>query len=92
MIPIFAQSVKNIVMFGKIRSSRMTKMDNIYQLVYYEGDEKHIVWSANKVELDEMIKGWEEQGFGTGDDIIKKISFNDKSELVDQLNNLENKS
>ena len=70
----------------------VSKMDNIYQLVYYEGDEKHIVWSANKVELDEMIKGWEEQGFGTGDDIIKQISFNDKSELVDQLNNLENKS
>ena len=43
-------------------------MYNIFQLVYYEGDEEHSIWSVDKEELEKTIKDWEEQGLGVGND------------------------
>tara|TARA_A100001515_G_C4489561_1_gene182834 strand:+ start:449 stop:646 length:198 start_codon:yes stop_codon:yes gene_type:complete len=63
-------------------------MNNIYQLVYYEGKEKYSSWSKNKNELKKMIKDWEKQGFGISDDIIKHIRYTNIDELIDQLNEL----
>ena len=64
-------------------------MNNIYQLVYYEGDEKHVVWSIDRDYAEKKIKSWEKQGFAVGDDNITQISFTDEEELVAQLNDLE---
>ena len=63
-------------------------MDNIYQLIYYEGDEEHSIWSVDKKELEKTVKDWEEQGLGVGNDEIYKISYTDPEELVAQLNEL----
>ena len=65
-------------------------MDNIYQLIYYEGDEEHSTWSVDKEELEKKVKDWEKQGLGVGNDEIYQISFTDPEELVAQLNDLEN--
>ena len=64
-------------------------MAKIFQIVYFEGDEKRIEWCENKKELEEQIKLWEEEGFGVGDDVINEISFTNIKELTEQLNNLE---
>ena len=64
-------------------------MAKIFQIVYFEGDEKCIEWCENKKELEEKIKLWEEEGFGVGDDVINEISFTNIKELTEQLNNLE---
>ena len=64
-------------------------MYNIFQLVYYEGDKKHTLWSTDRDSLENKIKTWEEEGFGVGDDSITQISFTDDEELVDLLNELE---
>ena len=64
-------------------------MDSIYQLIYYEGDEEHSIWSVDKKELEKTIKDWEKQGLGVGNDEIYQISFTDPEELVAQLNELE---
>ena len=53
-------------------------MDNIYQLIYYEGDEERSIWSVDKKELEKTVKDWEEQGLGVGNDKIYQISYNDK--------------
>ena len=63
-------------------------MDNIYQLIYYEGDQEHSIWSVDKEELEKKIKDWEEQGLGVGNDKIYQISYTDPEELVAQLNEL----
>ena len=63
-------------------------MDNIYQLIYYEGDQEHSIWSVDKEELEKKIKDWEEQGLGVGNDEIYQISYTDPEELVAQLNEL----
>ena len=63
-------------------------MDNIYQLIYYEGDEEHSIWSVDKKELEKTVKDWEEQGLGVGNDEIYQISYTDPKELVAQLNEL----
>tara|TARA_R100001443_G_scaffold3461_2_gene10851 strand:- start:261 stop:464 length:204 start_codon:yes stop_codon:yes gene_type:complete len=66
-------------------------MAKIFQIVYFEGDKKHIEWCENKKELEEKIKHWEEEGFGVADDVINEISFTNIKELTEQLNNLEEK-
>ena len=63
-------------------------MYNIFQLVYYEGDEERSIWSVDKEELEKTIEDWEEQGFGVGNDAIHQISFTNEEELVAQLNKL----
>ena len=63
-------------------------MDNIYQLIYYEGDEERSIWSVDKKELEKTVKDWEEQGLGLGNDEIYQISYTDPEELVAQLNEL----
>ena len=64
-------------------------MYNIFQLVYYEGDEERSIWSVDKEELEKTIKDWEEQGLGVGNDEIYQISFTNEEELVEQLNDLQ---
>ena len=64
-------------------------MYNIFQLIYYEGDEEHFLWSVDKKELEKKIEDWEEQGFAVGDDTIKQVSFTNEEELVAQLNDLQ---
>ncbi len=64
-------------------------MYNIFQLVYYEGDEERSIWSVDKEELEKTIEDWEEQGFGVGDDTINQVSFTNEEELVAQLNDLQ---
>ncbi len=64
-------------------------MYNIFQLVYYEGDERHVLWSVDRDYAERKIKSWEEQGFAVGDDSITQISFTDDEELVYLLNELE---
>ncbi len=64
-------------------------MYNIFQLVYYEGDEERSMWSVDKEELEEKVKDWEKQGLGIGNDEIYQISFTDEEELVAQLNDLQ---
>ena len=64
-------------------------MYNIFQLVYYEGDEERSIWSVDKEELEKTIEDWEEQGFGVGNDKINQISFTDEEELVARLNDLQ---
>ena len=64
-------------------------MYNIFQLIYYEGDEEHFLWSVDKKELEKKIEDWEEQGFGVGDDTINQVSFTNEEELVAQLNDLQ---
>ena len=64
-------------------------MYNIFQLIYYEGDEEHSLWSVDKKELEKTIEDWEEQGFGVGDDTINQVSFTNEEELVAQLNDLQ---
>ena len=64
-------------------------MYNIFQLVYYEGDEEHFLWSVDKKELEKKIEDWEEQGFEVGDDTINQVSFTNEEELVAQLNDLQ---
>tara|TARA_R100000655_G_scaffold54889_1_gene92894 strand:+ start:357 stop:566 length:210 start_codon:yes stop_codon:yes gene_type:complete len=66
-----------------------SNIHTIYKLIYYEGDERHILYSVNKVSLENLINSWEKEGFGVGCDSITKISFTDEEELVDQLNDLE---
>ena len=64
-------------------------MYNIFQLVYYEGEEEHSIWSVDKEELEKTIKDWEEQGLGVGNDEIYQISFTNEEELVEHLNDLQ---
>ena len=64
-------------------------MYNIFQLVYYEGDERHVTWSVDRESLKNKIKTWEKQGLAVGNDSITQISFTDEEELVAQLNDLE---
>jgi hypothetical protein len=64
-------------------------MYNIFQLVYYEGDEERSIWSVDKEELEKTIKDWEEQGLGVGNDEIYQISFTNEEELVEHLNDLQ---
>jgi hypothetical protein len=62
---------------------------HIFQLIYYEGNERHSTWSVDRESLENKIKTWEEEGFGVGCDSITKISFTNEEELVAQLNDLE---
>ena len=64
-------------------------MYNIFQLVYYEGDEERSIWSVDKEELEKTIKDWEEQGLGVGNDEIYQISFTNEEELVEHINDLQ---
>jgi len=64
-------------------------MDSIYQLIYYEGDEEHSIWSVDKKELEKTIKDWEKAGLGVGNDTIHQVSFTNKEELVDKLNEFQ---
>jgi hypothetical protein len=64
-------------------------MYNIFKLIYYEGDERHVTWSVDKVSLENKINTWGKKGFGIGCDSITQISFTDEEELVAQLNDLE---
>ena len=64
-------------------------MYNIFQLVYYEGDEERSIWSVDKKELEKTVKDWEEQGLGVGNDEIYQISFTNEEELVEHLNDLQ---
>jgi len=64
-------------------------MDNIYLLVYYEGDQKNVLWDTNKDELAYQVKEWEKEGLGVGNDTIHQISFASTEELVDVLNDLQ---
>ena len=63
-------------------------MDNIYQLIYYEGDQEHSIWSVDKEELEKKIKDWEELCLVVGNDKIYQITYTDPEELVAQLNEL----
>jgi len=67
-------------------------MDNIYQLIYYEGSFRYSIWSVDKEELEKKVKDWEEQGLGDGTvncDEIYQISYTDPEELVAELNELQ---
>ena len=64
-------------------------MDNIYQLVYYEGSFRYTTWSVDKEELEKKVKEWEKQGLGIGNDEINQISFASTEELVAELNELQ---
>ncbi len=63
-------------------------MYKIFQLVYHEGNHKHVEWSTNIEYLKNKIKTWEEEGFGVGDDNINQITFTSMNELVYLLNEL----
>jgi len=66
-----------------------SKMNNIYLLVYYEGDEQRLLWDIHKKKLAYQVKEWEKQGLGVGNDTIHQISFASTEELVDVLNDIE---
>ena len=61
----------------------------IFQLEYYEGRQRYVLWSTNKDKLIQQIEEWEERGFGVAEDEISQISYSNKEELCEQLNNLQ---
>ena len=61
----------------------------IFQLEYYEGNQRNVLWSTNRDELAYQVKEWEKEGLGVGNDKIHQISYSNKEELCEQLNNLQ---
>lgn len=61
----------------------------IFQLEYYERNQRNVLWSTNKDELIQQIEEWKERGFGVAEDEINQISYSNKEELCEQLNNLQ---
>ena len=63
----------------------------IYKFVFYEGDRKTVEYHDSIEYCESQLKLWQEQGFSTGDDVIHEIKFQNKYELCEKLNTLNEK-